>query len=386
MKRALLVCGLSAVIASSLMLIPSPSSAKTVKACVEEWKVNKSTIQASGKTRKDFITECRAETTSTEPTPTPTPQPTQAEKRESTATAAPETTAAAKHKTIKACAAEWTENKATIQASGKTRKDFITECRTGTETVAASTAPSANVTPSTSPTAGHKTARACEEEWRANKSTIQASGKKKTDFVTECRAETASIEPAPAPTAQSAPAEQPTATAPRARTAKTLRACAAEWTANKATLQASGTKRKDFITDCHAGVTSAAAAPAPTPQAAPAEQPKPAVTAAPKETPAEQPKSEATAAPRRATTERKSEASAPPPAASTTPTAAGEFRTEAEAKTHCPDDTVVWANTRSKIYHYASSRRYGHTKSGAYMCEKETTTAGIRAAKREKRT
>ncbi len=134
MKRALLVCGLSAVIASSLTLIPSPSSAKTVAACVEEWKANKSTIQTSGKTRKDFITECRAETASTEPAPAPTPQPTQAEKRELTATAAPETTAAAKHKTIKACAAEWTENKATIQASGKTRKDFITECRTGTET------------------------------------------------------------------------------------------------------------------------------------------------------------------------------------------------------------------------------------------------------------
>ena len=370
MKRALLVCGLSAVIASSLMLIPSPSSAKTVKACVEEWKASKSTIQASGKTRKDFITECRAETASTEPAPVPTPQPTQADKRESTATAAPETTAATKHKTIKACASEWTEHKATIQASGKTRKDFITECRTGTETVAASTAPSASVTPSTSPTGGHKTARACEEEWKANKSTIQASGKKKTDFVTECRAETASTEPTPAPTAQAAPAEQPTATAPRARIAKTLRACAAEWTANKATLQASGTKRKDFITDCHAGATSTAAAPAATPQAVPAEQPK----------------STATVEPKPAATERKSEASAPPPAKSTSPTALGEFRTEAEAKAHCPDDTVVWANTRSKIYHYASSRRYGRTKSGAYMCEKETTTAGIRAAKREKRT
>ena len=110
------------------------------------------------------------------------------------------------------------------------------------------------------------------------------------------------------------------------------------------------------------------------------------MTAARKETPAEQPQSEATAAPKPTTTERKSEASAPPPTASTTLTAAGEFRTEAEAKAHCPGDTVVWANTRSKIYHYASSWRYGRTKIGAYMCEKETTTAGIRAAKREKRT
>ena len=151
MKRALLVCGLSAVIASSLTLVPSPSSAKTVKACVEEWKANKSTIQASGKKKTDFITECRAETASTEPAPAPTPQPTQAEKQKSTATAAPEKTAAVKHKTIKACAAEWTENKATIQASGKTRKDFIAECRTRTETVAASTASSAGMTPTRRP-------------------------------------------------------------------------------------------------------------------------------------------------------------------------------------------------------------------------------------------
>ena len=63
----------------------------------------------------------------------------------------------------------------------------------------------------------------------------------------------------------------------------------------------------------------------------------------------------------------------------------GNIETAAEAKAHCPGDTVVWANTRSKIYHYASNWRYGRTKSGAYMCEKETATAGMRAAKREKR-
>ena len=63
----------------------------------------------------------------------------------------------------------------------------------------------------------------------------------------------------------------------------------------------------------------------------------------------------------------------------------GNIETAAEAKAHCPGDTVVWANTRSKIYHYASNWRYGRTKSGAYMSEKETATAGMRAAKREKR-
>jgi hypothetical protein len=140
---------------------------------------------------------------------------------------------------------------------------------------------------------------------------------------------------------------------PSPSSAKTAKACEEEWKANKATIQANGAKKKDFITECRAGGTSTTAAPTTAPQP-----------------PAE---------------ERKSEAAPPPPSASTTSTAAGEFRTEAEAKAHCPGDTVVWANTRSKVYHYASSRKYGHTKSGAYMCEKETATAGMRAAKREKR-
>ena len=66
-------------------------------------------------------------------------------------------------------------------------------------------------------------------------------------------------------------------------------------------------------------------------------------------------------------------------------TGAAEYASEAEAKTHCPGDTVVWANTRSKVYHFAGSRSYGHTKRGAYMCEKDTASAGLRSAKNEKR-
>jgi hypothetical protein len=47
-------------------------------------------------------------------------------------------------------------------------------------------------------------------------------------------------------------------------------------------------------------------------------------------------------------------------------------------------DTVVWVNLESKIYHFAGYHAYGNTKSGAYMCERDTTTAGFRAAKNEK--
>jgi hypothetical protein len=158
-----------------------------------------------------------------------------------------------------------------------------------------------------------KTAKACEEEWKANKAAIQASGKKKVEFIAGCRAETATA----APTTE-APAAQP---APRQTTA------------------------------------------APKEQA-PAQQPAPQETTA-----AEQPKSAPAA--RRRTAK-----------ASLT---AGEYASEVEAKAHCPGESVVWANTRSKIYHFAGTADYGRTKMGAYMCEKETASAGIRAAKNERR-
>src|SRR5262245_23889960 len=63
----------------------------------------------------------------------------------------------------------------------------------------------------------------------------------------------------------------------------------------------------------------------------------------------------------------------------------GQFASEAEARASCPGDTVVWANTGTKVYHHAGTAVYGATKRGAYMCEKDTAGAGIRAAKNEKR-
>jgi hypothetical protein len=63
----------------------------------------------------------------------------------------------------------------------------------------------------------------------------------------------------------------------------------------------------------------------------------------------------------------------------------GQFVSEAEAKASCPGDTVVWANTGTKVYHNPGTAAYGTTKRGAYMCEKDTGSAGIRAAKNEKR-
>jgi len=62
---------------------------------------------------------------------------------------------------------------------------------------------------------------------------------------------------------------------------------------------------------------------------------------------------------------------------------AGQFSTEGDAKAHCAGQNVVWMNNPSKIYHWAGSRDYGHTKNGAYMCQADADKIG-RAAKNEK--
>jgi hypothetical protein len=126
---------------------------------------------------------------------------------------------------------------------------------------------------------------------------------------------------------------------------KTVKECQAEWRANKDANQKAGITEKDYVAKCRAGT---APPPAPTPAPAPAPAPKP--------------KTEQTPA----------------------PTGAGQFTTEALAKAHCPADIVVWVNLKSKIYHFAGHKDYGKTKQGAYMCEKEATTGGFRAAKNEK--
>ena len=59
----------------------------------------------------------------------------------------------------------------------------------------------------------------------------------------------------------------------------------------------------------------------------------------------------------------------------------GQYATEAEAKTSCGSDAVVWANRLSKIYHASGSKSYGATRFGAYMCEKDSMAAGFRGAK-----
>jgi hypothetical protein len=134
---------------------------------------------------------------------------------------------------------------------------------------------------------------------------------------------------------------------------KSAAACRAEWRANKAANQAAGKTEKAYVAECRNGAAPSAKPPA----AAPAPR-----ASAPTQKPAQPAQTRRAGA----------------------PTGANEFSTESEAKAHCPGDTVVWANTKSRIYHFSGRRGYGSTKAGAYMCERDTAAAGIRAAKNEK--
>jgi hypothetical protein len=202
--------------------------------------------------------------------------------------------------------------------------------------------------------AQQKTVKACQDEWRANKADNQAKGITEKAYVAQCRTGGPSARPASAPAA--APASTPSAAAPTPT--KTVKACQDEWRANKAAYQAAKVTEKAYVNKCRAGEAVALpTSPAPVPTPAP-------TTAAPAPTPPSTP------------------AIKPSP---TVTTPAGQFQTEAQAKSQCPADLVVWVNLTSKIYHFAGHKSYGTTKAGAYMCEKEATAQGFRASKTEKR-
>lgn len=199
--------------------------------------------------------------------------------------------------------------------------------------------------------AQEKTVKQCQDEWRANKADNQAKGIKEKDYVAQCRGAAAAAPPAAAP--ERAPAAPPPPVAGKGKTAKE---CRIEWQANKADNQAKGISEKQYVEQCRTGGAAAGPTPAPTPAATPppARAPAPANTTA-----------------------------RPPSAAATPPAGAGQYRMESEAKGHCPADTVVWVNLKSKIYHFAGTKNYGTTKEGAYMCEREAIAMGDRASKNE---
>ena len=162
-----------------------------------------------------------------------------------------------------------------------------------------------------------------------------------------------------------------------ASAASVMKECGEEWKALKAANNTNGQSWQDFLKSCRAKKGDAAAPDATTsPAPAPADStpaPSPAASSA-----------EPTPAPAAVTPSPKPTKAAPAP--KKTPvaaTGAGEFANEAEAKSHCPSDTVVWVNTKSHKYHYSGHRSYGTTKQGAYMCEADAKAAGDAASKEE---
>jgi hypothetical protein len=198
----------------------------------------------------------------------------------------------------------------------------------------------------------NETVKECQSEWRANKPDNEAKGIKEKDYVARCRGV-----PTPVAAPKEAPATPAAASLPEAapKNGKTAKECGAEWTANKADNQAKGITKKRYVAQCHTG--GVAVPPKTAPELAPPPTP-----------PAKRPTT---------TT------NAPPPAAPMALAGAGQYRTEGEARGHCPTDTVVWVNLKSKIYHFTGTKNYGNTKLGAYACEREAIAQGDRASRIE---
>ena len=199
-----------------------------------------------------------------------------------------------------------------------------------------------------------KTVAECDAQYTANKDAIKASGQTKKDYVAACRAGTVA-----APVAAPAAAAAAPASAPAAVGSKTVKECDEEYAANKDAIKASKQTKKDFVAACRVGTAVIPAAAAPV-----------APAAAPPPTPA----APSTVAPAPASVAPKPHVGA---------AGAGGFSSDTQAKARCPTDTVVWVNTKSRIYHFPGTHEYGSTKQGTYMCEADAKAAGDRAAKNE---
>jgi hypothetical protein len=63
-----------------------------------------------------------------------------------------------------------------------------------------------------------------------------------------------------------------------------------------------------------------------------------------------------------------------------TPAVLVAFRTEEQAQSHCPKDTVVWIDPQSAIIYYLKGNgSYGHSTAGRYACRGEADQAGMHA-------
>lgn len=54
------------------------------------------------------------------------------------------------------------------------------------------------------------------------------------------------------------------------------------------------------------------------------------------------------------------------------------YPTRPAAEEHCPGEVVVWVDLDTRIYYYRGQDRYGATKAGAYLCQRDVKAAGLR--------
>jgi hypothetical protein len=54
------------------------------------------------------------------------------------------------------------------------------------------------------------------------------------------------------------------------------------------------------------------------------------------------------------------------------------FRYEAQARRHCPVDTIIWLDFRKEVYYLKRQKRYGHGSTGSFVCQEEARAGGFR--------
>jgi hypothetical protein len=219
--------------------------------------------------------------------------------------------------------------------------------------------------------------KACASQWKQAQTTGTTGGQSWPQFLAQCRTNqnspASTPASAPAPTSQSGslfPWSQPSAPASAAASTvgagqSVMRLCASQWKDAKAAGTTGGQSWPQFLAQCRTRQGSPATpsggfATAPAPAPAPASQSGSLFPWWQQSAPASAPG--APTAPR-----------------------VGEYTTELAARARCPSDTVVWANTPSRIYHYSGTRYYGQTRRGAYMCEADARAAGYRATRSRQR-
>ena len=188
--------------------------------------------------------------------------------------------------------------------------------------------------------AQQKTVASCRQEWRANRSAFEANKITERAFIAHCQERNPAARQDAATTAPTSPGQE-------TGTEKTTKSCQEEWRAKRALNEVTGMTEKAYVEQCRAGN-------------APASPPTTTTPAAP---------SVPTTAPSA-------------PAATAPPIRPNQYKTEADAKGRCPSDKVVWVDLDSKVYYFPGNAVYGKTRTGAYMCERDSVAEGIRASRR----